>query len=416
MKKRVRLTLLITTIAAALVPCILDLALNGEMTNTWFLIAAISLLVAAAAAWFAVRMIAVPLDRLSETTKSISEGDLTKRVEYLDRKDEIGVLANYYQQMVDNLHDMIAGVRETTNQVASSAEQLSAGAEQTTKAIEHVTVAIQEMAVGSERQLQRVENGAGGVEEMSQQVVTMSEHIRAVTETMKQTTGVAEDGNASVLSVVEKIEHIQQTVDELGTVIHTLGEHTANIGSIVEVITGIAQQTNLLALNASIEAARAGEEGRGFAVVAAEVRKLAEGSEQSAHQIAELIGGIQGEVERAIVSMENAKQGVQEGIFAVDTSGRSFSRIRKAVRGAAGKMEGLAEAAKELAAGAEKVTESIKDIRLISEETAGNTQTISAAAEEQLASIEEIASSSADLSRMAEQLKELVDKFKVQKL
>ncbi|MGG6314180.1 methyl-accepting chemotaxis protein [Paenibacillus macerans] len=415
MKKRVRLSLLLTTVLAALIPCIMDIALNG-MEGTWFLIAGVSVVLAIAAAWFLIRMVAVPLERLSETAKKISEGDLTKRVEYLNRKDEIGLLAGQYQRMVDNLHDMITSVRDTTNQVTLSAEQLSAGAEQTTKAIEHVTVAIQEMATGSDRQLQRVEHGADGVETMSRQVIAMSEHIRSVTETMEQTTGVAEEGNTSVLSVVEKIEHIQQTVDQLGTVIQTLGEHTSNIGSIVEVITGIAQQTNLLALNASIEAARAGEEGRGFAVVAAEVRKLAEGSEQSAQQIAGLIGGIQSEVERAMVSMEDAKQGVSEGIIAVDTSGRSFSRIRKAVRGAAVKMGGVAEAAKELASGADKVTESIKDIRAISEETAGNTQTISAGAEQQLASIEEMASSSADLSRMAEQLKELVNKFKVQNL
>lgn len=413
MNKRVRLSLLSTTVIAALIPCILDLLLNGKMGGTWFLIAGISIVLAAVAASVNIWLVVVPLDRLGETTKIISEGDLTKRVDYLGRRDEIGMLANQVQRMVDNLHDMITSVQNTTNQVTVSAEQLSAGAEQTTKAIEHVTVAIQEMAAGSDQQLQKVENGADGVEEMSHQVITMSEQIRAVTETMEQTTGVAEEGNSSVLSVVEKIEHIQHTVDQVGSAIQTLGEHTDNIGSIVEVITGIAQQTNLLALNASIEAARAGEEGRGFAVVASEVRKLAEGSEQSAHQIAELVGGIQTEMERAVASMEEAKQGVHDGILAVDTSGRSFSRIRKAVRGAAVKMEDVAKAAAELAVGAGKVTESIKDIRLISEETAGNTQTISAAAEEQLASIEEIASSSTDLSRMAADLRELAGKFKV---
>lgn len=259
-----------------------------------------------------------------------------------------------------------------------------------------------------------MENGADGVEKMSQQVIVMSEHIRAVTETMERTTGVTEEGNASVLDVVDKVEHIQQTMDELGNVIKTLSERTENIGGIVEVITGIAQQTNLLALNASIEAARAGEDGRGFAVVASEVRKLAEESEQSAHQIAGLIAGIQGEMERAITSMDSAINGVREGREAFDVSGRSFSRIREAVQGAAVKMENVAVSAKELAQGAEKVTDSIKDIRLISEETAGNTQTISAAAQEQLASVEEIASSSADLSRMAEKLRTLIHKFKIQ--
>ncbi|WMT40747.1 methyl-accepting chemotaxis protein [Paenibacillus sp. D2_2] len=120
----------------------------------------------------------------------------------------------------------------------------------------------------------------------------------------------------------------------------------------MEQLPGIAKQTSLLALNASIEAARAGEEGRGFAVVASEVRKLAEESEQSAHQIEDLIGNIQSEVHLAQQTMENAKLGVNEGIVAVDTSGRSFSRIRKAVRVAASKMEEVSDAAQELQNGA----------------------------------------------------------------
>ncbi|MCH1640814.1 methyl-accepting chemotaxis protein [Paenibacillus timonensis] len=413
MKKRVRLSLLLTTILVAIIPCILDVVLNGEVESTWYPIAGISVILAAVAAWISIRMIAVPLDRLTDTTKQISEGDLTKRVDYLNRPDEIGVLANQFQRMVDHLREMIASVRDTTNQVVTSSEQLSAGAEHTAKTIEQVGVAIQEIAVSSERQLSELETGAQGMGEMSRQAGIMSEQVYTVSETMEKTTVAAEEGNSSVLSVVEKMERIQQTVDELGEVIRTLGEHTANIGGIVEVITGIAQQTNLLALNASIEAARAGEEGRGFAVVASEVRKLAEGSEQSAKQIAELIGSVQAEVERAVVSMEDAKQGVQEGILAVDTSGRSFSRIRKAVRSAADKMEGIVAGAKGMTIGTEVAKESIKGNRQVSEELVSKTQTISAAAEEQLASVEEIAASAANLSRMAEQLKVMVDKFKV---
>ncbi|HEY4390249.1 MAG TPA: HAMP domain-containing methyl-accepting chemotaxis protein [Paenibacillus sp.] len=416
MKKRIRITLLISMIIVAAVPSVLNMILNHDGIGSNLVILGISLVVALVAAWFTIHFIASPLSRLVEMTHTVSLGDLTKRLANTQRKDEIGELSNHFQRMVDNLSGTITSVRDTTGSVAGSAEQLASGAEQTTKAIEDVTVAIQEMAIASEQQKDSVAIGIHEMGNMSSQIMSITEHIREVTETMDKTNVTAEEGNASVISVVEKIEHIQHTVDELGNVIQTLGALSENIGGIVGAITGIAKQTSLLALNASIEAARAGEEGRGFAVVASEVRKLAEESEQSAHQIEDLIGNIQSEVHLAQQTMENAKLGVSEGIVAVDTSGRSFSRIRKAVRVAASKMEEVSDAAQELQNGARKVTESINGISSISEGNLDNVRTISAAAEEQLASIQEVAASSNDLSRMALHLDELVKRFKVKKL
>lgn len=412
MKNRITLSLFIASVSVTIVPIVLMLVWS---TSSWWSVGAISVAVALLVAWLLTRGITGPLHRLSESIQQISGGDLSARISGGDRKDEIGMVAKRLQEAVDHWNAMMAEMRQASSQVNLSANQLSASAEQTTKAIEHVTLAIQEVASGSERQMHNMDRGVIGVEDISRQAVAISGHIQDVTQTMEQTTAVAEEGNTSVISVVEKIEHIHQTVDELGAVIQTLSEHTENIGGIVGVITGIAQQTNLLALNASIEAARAGEEGRGFAVVAAEVRKLAEGSENYAHQIEDLIGGIQSEVRRALESMENAKKGVEEGIVAVDISGRSFSRIRRAVRGAAAKIEEVSGAAHELTAGAGKVSESISDIRNITEEGSENIATISAAAEEQLASIQEIASSTSQLSSIARQLEEMVGKFKLRK-
>ncbi|MNO69396.1 Methyl-accepting chemotaxis protein McpB [compost metagenome] len=385
-----------------------------EIRDTAIAVVIASILAASVIIYFNVRSVTSPLRKLKEATAVLGKGDLTKRLDSF-RQDEIGDLATNFQLMVDNLRTMVEGVREMTDSLSASAQQLTAGAEQTTKAIEHVTIAIQEVAVGSDHQLKSVDGGMKSVDHMNRKVEEITERMVQVNGTMSDTTASANQGTIAVASAEEKIQGVQLSVKELGEVIQALNHQAEHIGDIVSVIAGIAQQTNLLALNASIEAARAGEQGRGFVVVASEVRKLAEGSGQSADKIRELIELIQHEMNKASSTMEEVKARVAQGMEAVNLSGQSFEMIRESVVGAADQIQLTARTMNEVAKGAGTVEAEIGLIRGLSEAMAGNTETISAAAEEQLASIEEVSSSSADLSRMAEELQKLVGQFKIYK-
>ncbi|MNI21608.1 Methyl-accepting chemotaxis protein McpB [compost metagenome] len=373
-----------------------------------------SVLVAGVIIFLNVRSVTVPLRKLKEATAVLGQGDLTNRLDSF-RQDEIGDLANNFQTMVDNLRGMVEGVREMTDSLSASAQQLTAGAEQTTKAIEHVTTAIQEVALGSDHQLKSVDDGKKSVDQMNRKVEHISEQMIQVTDTMADTSETTNQGTLAVTQAEEKIQGIQYIVEELGEVVQLLNTRAEQIGEIVGVISDIAQQTNLLALNASIEAARAGDQGRGFAVVASEVRKLAEGSAQSADQINQFVHQIQSEMSKATSTMKEVKDRVAVGMEAVDLSGQSFERIRTSIVGAAEMIQSVSLLMSEVAEGADTVENEIGLIRGLSEAMAGNTETISAAAEEQLASIEEVASSSTDLSRMAEQLQQMVGQFKIYK-
>ncbi|BCG61440.1 methyl-accepting chemotaxis protein McpB [Paenibacillus sp. URB8-2] len=386
-------------------------ASQGIRTTALIVIAA-SVLLALVPLYFILRALLGPLGRLSKATEIISQGDLSQDIGSFGR-DEIGQLAANFKTMVASLREMILGVQEMTDNVSSSAAELTASAEMTTKAIEHVTVAIQEVASGNERQVGSVHKGMEGTAATTAEVSNISGYMNEVSAMMDNTSRSAAEGNDSVIQVVDKINGIHETVEELGAVIDKLNERSGHIVGIVGIITGIARQTNLLALNASIEAARAGEHGRGFAVVAAEVRKLAEESEQSARQISEVIVSINSEMKEAIVTMNNAKEKVSEGILAVDTTGRSFSRIRRAVKGAAEKIKSMGEGVQTLSSEAGGMERAMEEIRIISQEAAANTETISAAAQQQLASVEEIASSSSDLSHLADDLHSLVSRFKL---
>jgi len=196
-------------------------------------------------------------------------------------------------------------------------------------------------------------------------------------------------------------------------VVAKLGERAKEIGQIVDTIAGIAGQTNLLALNAAIEAARAGEQGRGFAVVAEEVRKLAEQSQEAAGKIAELIGEIQGDTDKAVVAMNDGTREVKTGAEVVNAAGAAFREIVTLVSQVSVSVKEISAAVQEMAGGSQQIVGAVKKIDTLSKSSAAEAQSVSAAAEEQLASMEEIASSSQALAQLAQDLQAAVAKFRI---
>ncbi|MGD8191248.1 methyl-accepting chemotaxis protein [Brevibacillus ginsengisoli] len=355
-----------------------------------------------------------PLTLVSNKMLELSrnEGDLTARLQ-VETKDEIGQLAQGFNTFLGNLQAMIQKMNAAILQIASTAEQLSAGAEQTSKATEEVSTTIQEIAIGSEKQVQSVHYGLKSMKEMASGVGEISLYADEVSALAGTTTDVSMEGVKSIQQSVNQMNSIHTTMLGLADVVRGLGDQSQEIGQINEAITSIAAQTNLLALNAAIEAARAGEHGRGFAVVADEVRKLAEQSSRSAQQIAELITNIQVETQRAVNAMNKGTNEVVVGIEVVNTAGQSFTHIHNSIRKVAEKINQVLAVSKEVSTGTKQVVQSIEQIQGVAETAASGTQNVSAASEEQLASMEEITSSASSLAKMAEELQELVGKFKV---
>ncbi|MGQ3478447.1 methyl-accepting chemotaxis protein [Paenibacillus sp. TY11] len=379
---------------------------------TTIVVLVIAAIIIGVLAMWLISSILKPIQRLRNSMDAISQGNLSINVATTST-DEIGELSRYFQQMVDNLRNMIREIQAMTGNLSASSQELAAGAEQTTRAIEHVTIAIQDVAAGSERQVGSAKDNQERISGMATDITAMTETMAEMTTYSAQAIQASDAGSEHIGNSVVSIDGIRTTVEELDTIISALSDRSGRIGTIVTVITEIASQTNLLALNASIEAARAGEHGKGFAVVATEVRKLAENSAYSAQQIREQIQGIQSGVSEALIAMESAKERVSEGINSIDLSGRSFSRIRRAVAKSAKQLDNVAASTAGVVDGTSTVVSSMEEITRIAEEAASHTETVSAAAEEQLASMEEIGSSAADLTRLAEQLQDLLTQFQL---
>ncbi|WP_442602452.1 methyl-accepting chemotaxis protein [Paenibacillus sp. KN14-4R] len=359
------------------------------------------------------RIISRPLIALAKEAKRIAEGDLTTDEIQVKNRDEIGDLVAAFNQMAENLRNVIRQVGFKAELVSATSEELSANSEQIGKAFEHVASAVIEVAAGSEKQARSVDESALAVKQMSigaQQIAINSEHVSTATTDALQLTV---EGDHAIQTAVHQMSLINGTVNGLAKVVKGLGTRSQEIEQIIGVIKGIAGQINLLALNAAIEAARAGEQGRGFAVVASEVRKLAEQSAQSTEHIVHLVAAIQEEIIQTTKSMEVSTQEVTTGISIVNVAGKSFEQIQSSAGEVSQQIQEVSAASQQMAASTEQVVTSIDVISDIAKTSSSEIQNISAIMQEQLASVEEISASASSLSLMSEELHMLIGKFKL---
>ncbi|TYR79969.1 HAMP domain-containing protein [Priestia megaterium] len=354
-----------------------------------------------------------PLMLILQYVKQVANGDLAIKETKVKGTDEIAQLAEGIEGMVHDLHTLINQIDENAQQVAATSEELTASVEQTSQSITQVTESMEEVASGAENQVVNVEQMNKGVADISKGMQLVTNNVKEVTVNSEGTSNIAENGNEVIEVAVQRVNTAYQTIKQTSEVVHRLSDHTKEIGDIVSLITEITDQTNLLALNASIEAARAGEHGKGFAVVAEEVRKLAEQSRNAANKITNRIETIKTESFNAVEAMSTGYHALKEGVSTFENAGTAFRDILKSVDGVNKQISAVNTAIADMNKGVQQIAQSMEGLTAISTQTSGNIQNVAAAAEEQSATIEEIAASSHNLSKMAENLYNAVQKFKL---
>lgn len=384
-----------------------------------FLISLFGLLLLSAVVYVVIKKFKNLLQEIIDYFNDFANGDLSeKRIQglqnnYQNLQDEFGDLVRTIISVRKNLHKTVSQVCLSSEQLAAASEEQTASSDQSSQASNQVAASIADVAKGAEKQLNLTNTAFDVVQQMSASVQQVSANANDVAAQSTQAVDKAKFGNQSIEKAIEQMTNVEQTVSASSEVITKLGERSKEIGLIVDTIAGIARQTNLLALNAAIEAARAGEQGRGFAVVAEEVRKLAEQSQQATEQIANLIGEIQTDTDKAVVSMVDGTREVKLGSEIVNTAGNSFYEIANLISKVSEQTQEISIGIGQIAANSETIVISVKEINELSKNATDEAQNVSAATEEQLASIEEIASSSQVLANMGQDLQNAVNKFKI---
>ncbi|MEP7250911.1 MAG: methyl-accepting chemotaxis protein [Ginsengibacter sp.] len=288
-----------------------------------------------------VRGIHKAIRNASLVVSKLSEGDLTVEIDATN-KDEIGELLTDLKKMIGKFKSVISYVNSASENIVAASQELSSSSQQ--------------MSEGATEQ-------AAATEEVSSSMEEMVANVQHNTENAQQTEKIAIKASEDAI--------------EGSVAVAQAGTSMKSIATRITIISDIARQTNILALNAAVEAARAGEQGKGFAVVAAEVRKLAEKSQQAAVEINDLS---------------------QSSLGIAERSGKLLEQMVPSIQQTAKLVEEISASSMEQNLGAGQINNALQQLNQVTQQNA--------------ATSEEMAASAEELSSQADQLKEIISFFK----
>lgn len=352
---------------------------------------------------------------LRSQTGAISQGDLSTPVTLGDRMftDELDDLSSTIDNMRLSLEELAAHIRRTSNEVADTSEKLSRNAEYVDQKTEGIAATMAKMSVASEQQSSFVGRVVNSVHEMANILQDTATRARDAADSAVKTNETAKAGGRVTDKAVIHMKTIFEQMERSQGLLVNFSERTREINKIVEVINGIAQKTNILALNATIEAVRAGDAGRGFAVVAEEVRKLAESTAHSADAIMELVRGIEAESGRVIDTIRESSSSINESRESINDIGENLSAIIALANETVAKVNDIHRGAQSQARRGEEVVNLMNEISQVTADNNAATQSVSQATEEQTTITAGMSSQAEELARLSENLRTVVDRFKL---
>ncbi|BBO91605.1 hypothetical protein DSCOOX_47850 [Desulfosarcina ovata subsp. ovata] len=364
------------------------------------IVGAIGIAAIVGVALFVTRAIVGPVQGVVANLTDLAEGegDLTTRLS-VATKDEIGDLAQRFNEFMGKLHAMIKDVTTGVQTLSSSSTELSAISQQ--------------MSASAEQTSGKSETVAAAAEEMSVNMSSVSAAMEQSSTNSGMVASAAEEMTATINEIAKNAEKarvisdqaVSQTKDA-GERMTTLGKAAQSIGKVTEAITEISEQTNLLALNATIEAARAGEAGKGFAVVANEIKDLAKQTSDATLDIKQQIEGIQGSTNGTIEAIN------QIGTV-IDTVNEIVATIATAVEEQSISTKEIAENIAQISQGVGEVNENVAQSSSVAGEITQSIGEVNQSAGEMASSSSQVRLSAEDLSQLAEKLNIMVRRFKI---
>ncbi|MFQ5900991.1 MAG: methyl-accepting chemotaxis protein [Thermodesulfobacteriota bacterium] len=319
-------------------------------------------------------------EALSDASGSVEE--LHKNIKDISTNlEEMSYMA---EETSSSILEMSSSIREVDENI----ESLSVNVDETTASIEEIGNSFREVAIKIVGLSQMTDEAVSSISQIDTSIKEIEERASRNAELSKEVSVEGDKGVKSIERTHEGMEKIKEAVQSIYYIIDELGTRAGEIGKVLEVVDEVAEETNLLALNAAILAAQAGEYGKGFGVVAEEVRELAERTASSTKEIDSLIKGVQTQTKKAIFSVKEGIETVEEGEKLSFETIETFKKVLNRFKGSREMSIHIARATGEQAVGTrlvtenmERVTDTIHQLALAAQEQAQGSQMIMKSAE-----------------------------------
>jgi methyl-accepting chemotaxis protein len=376
-----------------------SLASNTQMLNVieWILLV-VGIVIAIIVTFFTARSLVNPINDMISAMATLAGGDSTVDIPALERRDEIGEMAQAVQVFKENAIEMERMVEKQKAAEQMAEEDKKRAMNKMADDFESSIKGIVDAVAGAATEMQSTsESMASTAEETSLQSQAAAAASEQASCNVQTVSAAAEEMAASINEIARQVSHsatmAKEAVDEAKSTnasIQGLADSAEKIGEVVDLISDIASQTNLLALNATIEAARAGDAGKGFAVVASEVKNLATQTARATEQIAAQISAIQ--------------SATQESVTAIGSIDKKISEMDEVSTAIAAAIEEQGAATGEISSNCQQAAQGTQEV-------SSNIAGVNQAATETGTAASQVLLATGDLTTQADVLRTVVDEF-----
>ena len=341
------------------------------------------------------------------------EFGVVPKQKHVKRNDELGDIYRSSVQLQQELRKIVDNIKQSSESLINSANQLTGMAQSTRTTVDSVCDSMRGITDASVTQNEETTVANGNVQGMANEIAYISHIMDSLTQHANQMSEAEQASEAIIHQLNASNEETIDTITNVAEQINALHSSVESIQTAINMIQSIAEETDLLSLNANIEAARAGESGRGFSVVATQISKLADQSNSTAENVADIIANIIAEADRMVEMMGDVKNKIHEQQKKLDDTMDKSGAVALGVNNSLRDIDTIRNKISVLSQSGDSIQDIVTNLASIAEQNESSTQATMDSALGMSDTMNSLENASESLKDMARALDESLVRFKM---